>query len=253
MSKGRVLDFVKFDPALVPTSLASTNATGRYFPMKGWRRACFVCQFASCDTDGTVTLEVFQGKTHLGTSGALIASASAALVALTGARVVNITLATFLAGQTVTITPYINGVAQTALVYTAHATVTTVASREFKIDGDDTADAVALCVCLNDATYGVPGCYASNAAGVVTIKAIDDITTIKIASNPDDGTGVKTIVEGELIVEVDASKMTWASSFDHVAAKVTTANATVLCAVTLARHGRFNPVQQTAIAPVSVI
>jgi hypothetical protein len=252
MPKGRILDITKVDPALVPTSLASTNATGRYFPMRGWKHACFVCTFASMAAAGTVTLEVFQGKTHLGTSGALIAGATAVNALLTGARVVVITLATFLATGTITITRYINGVAQTALVFTAHATVTTVASRQFSISGSDTADAVELCTCLNDATYGVPGCYASSVAGAVTIKAIDDITTIKIASAPDDATSVKTMEESQLVVEVDAAAMTWASDFDHVAAKVTTAGATVLCAVTLLRTGRFNPVHQSVIAPVSV-
>jgi hypothetical protein len=251
-TKRRVIDEVKFDPALVPTSIASGNATGRYFPMKGWRKAAFICTFASCDTDGTVKLEVFQGKTKLGTGGVLIAGATATSVALTGTQVAVITLATFLATQTITITPYINGVAQTALVYTAHATVTTIASRQFKIDGDDTADAVALISCLNDPTYGVPGCWATSVAGAVTLTAIDDITTIKIASAPDDGTGVKSLEQGELIVEVDASAMTWASGFDHLAAKVTTSAATVICGVTMARFGRFNPVQQSAIAPVSV-
>jgi hypothetical protein len=252
MSQGRVIDFVKFDPALVPTSLASTNATGKYFPMKGWRKACFVCTFADMVAAGTVTLEVFQGKTRAGTSGALIAGATAVNALLTGAQVMSVALSTFLATQTITVTPYINGTAQTALVYTAHATVTTLASREFSISGNNTADGDELVKCLNDATYGVPGCFAVNAAGTVSLYAIDDRTTIKMASAPDDGTDVKAFVQGELIVEVDASKMTWASGFDHLAAKVTTAGATVLCAVTLARMGRFNPVQQSVIAPVYV-
>lgn len=58
-----------------------------------------------------------------------------------------IVLAGVTAGQTITI----NG-----LVFTAHATTTTVSLREFSIAGTNSADATALRTCIDDATYGVP-------------------------------------------------------------------------------------------------
>ena len=79
-----------------------------------------------------------------------------------------ITLASAQANDTV----IVNG-----LTYTAHASTTTVASRQFSIGGDDTADAAALVTCLNDATYGVPGVTATSALGVVTLTATTATTT----------------------------------------------------------------------------
>ena len=84
-----------------------------------------------------------------------------------------LTLASVLADDSVTI----NG-----LTFTAHATVTTVADREFSISGDDTADAQALKGLINDAVYGVPGVTATGAAAVLTLTADDlDNTTVTVA------------------------------------------------------------------------
>jgi len=55
------------------------------------------------------------------------------------------------------------------LTFTGHTDTTTVALRQFSIAGTDTADAVELAVCINDATYGVPGVTATSALGVVTL------------------------------------------------------------------------------------
>jgi hypothetical protein len=251
-TKRRVIDEVKFDVAVRPQSLASTNITGRYFPMDKTKKACFVCQFGQMVAAGTVLLEVFQAKTFLAGSAVLIASASAQGVALRGGQVMTVALATFLATGTITITPYVNNVAGTALVFTAHATVTTKSLRQFSIAGTDTQDGDELVACINDPTYGVPGVFAVNAAGTVSLYCFDEVTTFAVTSAPDDGTCTKATFQGELIVEVAASAISWASGFGWVAAKVTTAGATVICGVTLARFGRFNPVQQSAIAPASV-
>ena len=65
--------------------------------------------------------------------------------------------------------------AETALIYaltfTAHATTTTVANREFSISGNDIADAGTLTTCLNDATYGMVGATATdNGDATITIQ-----------------------------------------------------------------------------------
>ncbi len=95
----------------------------------------------------------------------------------------SITLATFLVGGTIVI----NG-----LTFTAHVDTTTVANREFDISGSDTADALELLTCINDATYGVPNVTATQVAGEVLLVADDSATTsITVTSNPDDGTCTK--------------------------------------------------------------
>jgi hypothetical protein len=81
------------------------------------------------------------------------------------------------AGATVTI----NGV-----VYTAHASTTTAANREFSIAGDDVADAAALNGLINNATYGVPAVKSASSGNTLTltIKA-GTITNITVtASDP---------------------------------------------------------------------
>ena len=254
-TKQRVIDEVKIDVGLVPQSLASTNATGLYFPMWRWNRACFACQYGPVATTGTVKLEVFQAKTIIGGSTALIATATVT----TGATEIThlsackqITLATFIAASTITVTPYYNGVAQTAVTFTAHATTTTIASRQFSISGTDTADAIEFCKCANDAQYGTPGIYWWPTAGAIIGQAIDDQTTFTITCSVDDGTDTRIEPQGQLIVEVDRSAITWASSFAYVAAKVTT-TATIVCGVTLIRKGRFSPaIQNTDLVPVAV-
>jgi len=94
-----------------------------------------------------------------------------------------ITLATFAAGSTVTV----NG-----LVFTGHASTTTVANREFTIAGDNTADAAALAVCINAATYGVPGVTATSALGVVTLECDSDAYVLNMETEASTATLAST-------------------------------------------------------------
>jgi hypothetical protein len=96
-------------------------------------------------------------------SGNQAAELASIVLALNHKR--NVTLASCAAGTTITITGQ-NGKKYT---YTAHATTTTAANREFSISGTNSQDGDELVTCLNDATYGVPGYTASNASGVVSI------------------------------------------------------------------------------------
>ena len=252
-TKQRVIDDVKIDNALAPISLASTNATGPYYKMDRSERACFVCTYAQLATTGTVKLEVFGASDIIGTGTTLITSATVINPATEITHIAaqkKITLATFVAAATITVTPYYNNVAQTAVTFTAHATTTTQSSRQFSIAGADTADAVEFCACANDATYGTPGIYWYNTAGAITGQAIDDYTTFTITVSVDDGTDTRVVPQGYLIVEIDKSNVLAAKPW--VAAKVTT-TATIVCGVTLLRHMRYSPnVQQSDVAPVSL-
>ncbi len=73
-----------------------------------------------------------------------------------------LTLASVTAGQTVTIA---------GLTFTADASTTTTAAREFSISGDDSADAVELAAVINDPTTGVPNALASTSGAVLTLTA----------------------------------------------------------------------------------
>jgi hypothetical protein len=62
----------------------------------------------------------------------------------------------------------------TSQTYTAHATTTTTANREFSISGSDAADAGELVTCINDATDGHPTISATDlGAGIVRLD-VDD-------------------------------------------------------------------------------
>tara|TARA_R110000803_G_scaffold4898_3_gene16265 strand:- start:3494 stop:5758 length:2265 start_codon:yes stop_codon:yes gene_type:complete len=75
--------------------------------------------------------------------------------------------ATVTAGQTIIIG---------GITYTAHATTTTVASREFSISGNDIVDAGELLTVINDATYGTAGVTATdNGAGLLTLHMDDPL------------------------------------------------------------------------------
>jgi hypothetical protein len=97
-------------------------------------------------------------------SGNQAAELASIVLALNHGR--NVTCASVAAADTVTVQT-----ATARLTFTAHATTTTVASRQFSISGTNSQDGDELVTCLNDATYGLgPGYTATNAAGVVTIR-----------------------------------------------------------------------------------
>lgn len=77
----------------------------------------------------------------------------------------NVTLASTAANATVTIQA---GASGNFYTYTAHASTTTEAARQFAISGDDTDDAVELCKCIN-ADTATHGYSATNTAGVVWV------------------------------------------------------------------------------------
>lgn len=244
--KERISEQVKIDIGLVAQALNNTNATGKYHKLQGFRKALAILSGGAMAATKTTKIELLQASDAAGTAAKAIPAAAQQAHALITANALvtelTVTLATFLATGTITI----NG-----LVFTAHATVTTVANREFKIDGTDTQDAVELCLCINDATYGVPGVTASNAAGVVTLIATDPgEVVITAASSPDDATVVKATLKAQAFVEIDTSHLDKKLGFDFVAVKVTTTANGVVAAVLLRGNARFTPAQKVGASAV---
>ena len=113
-----------------------------------------------------------------------------------------LTLATVLAGETLIIG---------GKTFTAHATTTTTANREFDISGTDSADGDELVTVLNDATDGIGGTHlASNASGVVTVVPLDKFDGTIAAP-----TG--TTISGATIVALEVDDLV-AARGDHSAA-----------------------------------
>lgn len=228
----------KKDVALVPQTINNTNVTGKYFDMSGHRKALFTALIGAIAATKTVKLEVLQATDAAGTGAKGIPSdagqtATATVTANTKVTEMTITLANVAAADIVKI----NG-----LTFTAHANTTTASSRQFKIDGDDTADAAALTGLINDATYGVPGVTATSALGVITLKSTMPGETV-ITVSDQAATITPATTQALAYVEVDVSSLDITNGYQYLAPKVTsTANGIV--GVELSRgDSRFEPVQ----------
>lgn len=229
----RLMERQKIDMGLVSQALNNTNATGQWHPMKDYRRAAVMLSGGAMAATKNTKVEFLQATDNAGTGSKAITNAEATITANTSVTELTITLATVLAGETITI----NG-----LTFTAHATTTTPANREFSISGNDTADAGELVTCINDGTYGVPGVTATNAAEVITLKA-DPRGEEKITASSADATFTIATTKAQAYVEIEQMDLDRDNGFDHIAVKVTTtANSNV--AAILLREPREFPAEQ---------
>jgi hypothetical protein len=259
--KQRIMDEIKFDVGLKPTSLASGAATGSYFNMANWRKALFHCKHAAMVAAGTLTLQAMQAKNQAAGSAKVVTNASAVNALLVGGQQMSIVAATLLTGTAITVSLYrvsqpTAGTAATmtlvlALTYTFAAGANVNATRTIGLGANDTAAMANLILLLNDPVVGIVDpltgklvVVATASTVTVTITSIDDNYVFGLASAPDDSTDVKAYVAGQLIVEIDKSALDFANGFTWVAARVTSASATVIADVTLARIGRFSAIPQ---------
>lgn len=241
----RLSEDVKFDPALTPQSL-NGNDTGEYYNMQNYRRGLFALNCGAIAKGETIKMEILQASDAAGTGSKALNDIDnvAVLTTITGpinAAEATLTLATVVNADAVTI----NG-----LTFTAHTDTTTLANREFAIDGiDDTADAAELIKCINDDTYGVPGVAATSALGVVTLKITDPGETL-ITITDDAATITPAITVAQSYIDIQTALLDTANDFSHVAAKVTTVSASVV-GVVLERYGaRYMPDQKAGASSI---
>lgn len=231
---------IKIDIALTSASLNGAG-TGAYYKMDKYGKALFVWEVGAMAAAVTSVGQVMQAKDAAGTDAKVITNNAATITANTGVAAATLTLATVLAGDTVTI----NG-----LTFTA-AAAADLPNRIFSQAGDDTADAASLAAAINHATAGVPGITAASNLGVVTLT-VDEPgeTTITITD------AAATITPATLraigYVECDASFLDDVNGFTHVALRVTNSAATQTGAILLRGQGRFSPVQKVAAAKTNV-
>ena len=235
----KLFEEIKIDIGLAPVSL-NGNATGVYYDLADYRKAIAVLQVGAMAATFTAKIEVFQGTNAAGGSGALLTGATGTVTANALVTSLKLTLATVLNTHTI----IING-----LTFTGHTDTTVAASRQFAIDGDDSADADELCICINDADYGVPGITASNNAGVVTLVSTVPGATVITAAQGVGATITVATLAAQAYVEIDA--LTLSDGFTHVACKVTTTSAQVVSAILL-RGGQRVGITQKVGASASV-
>lgn len=246
----------KVDIGLVGQTISNSNVTGPYYDMKGFRKACAVCIDGASVVNKTTKIEWLQATALAGTGAKVVKAANAtsgtessatsvaAATGFTGASECTLTLGTMLNGTTVTI----NG-----LVFTAHTNTTTANLRQFKIDGDDSADAAALAGLINHATYGVPGVTATAAEAVITLTATNPgETVITISTALAATTCIPAITKQILYSEIDIDDLDIAGGFQYVAPKVTKAGNGVVAVTVIREVGDYGPCAQKVAAGTKI-
>ena len=221
----------KLDIALVSQALNNTNITGKYHSLAEFRSALAILSGGAMAVTKTTKIELMEAKNADAGSAQALTGYEALITANTLVTELTVTLATVLNTETV----IING-----LTFTAHTDTTTVADREFSISGNDTADAVELCTCINDEIYGVPGITATSALGVVTLVSTDPGATLLTVTS---GDATFTIATTKAQAYVDLEAMALTALYTHIAVKVTTTANSNVAAVLLRYHQR-KPITQ---------
>lgn len=219
----RLYELLKVDSALVPQSLASTNATGKYFNMAGHREALFVLNSGNITAGGTSAIQVMEATTERAGSAQALTSFVATIAANVKVQALTITCSGGVAEDTLTIT-----VGGTAYTFTGKG-ATDTSAQEFKADGDDDSDAAAIVECVNVTLSGKV--FASAAAAVVTLTAEDGYYIEAIAETGSFTTFATTVAAAYVFLE----GLDLTATFTFIAAKVTTASNTGICGVTLYR------------------
>lgn len=219
----------KIDTGLKAQALNNTNATGRYFSMKGMKKALFVLQGGAMAASKTTKIEVYEAKDASGTSAAAISNMAATITANTKVNEVTLTLTSVIATDAVTI----NGVTLTAIADGSED----YDEQTFSIKTTDATCAADLVKCIN---ANVTGVTATSAEGVVTIKVTDPGEGY-ITASTEDATIVIATTQAVAYVEIDEEDLS--ALFTHVACKVTT-TANSVVSVSLLREPDYVPPTQ---------
>lgn len=233
---------LKVDTQLVSQSLNGAS-TAIYFNMKKYRKALFVWEIGAMAAAATSIGAAWEAQDDAGTLAQALAAITATITANTKVAEATLTLLAVAALDVVTI----NG-----LVFTAHATTTTVANREFDISGGtDTLDAVELAVCINDPVYGVPGVTATPAVAVITLDATE-LGEMDITVTLPSATITVATIRAIGYLEVDHTMMTKAAgavaAFTHIGFIVTNSGAMQTGGVVLRGNNRYTPTQYVGAA-----
>jgi hypothetical protein len=246
----RLSDDIKVNLAIMSTQISSSGSTSPYFSLKDYDRAMFVWEVTPLTAAGSISSSIgliYQATDgSAGTSAAAVTGSTATVTYYTKATEFMIVPATLSAANSIAITGYdINGEALTALTFTAEdggtSASTASTSRLFSINDTAAGTGIVstaitnLAALINDATFGLPGAYATAAATTITIRGIDNDAMYSITSNNTKAMGM---------AEINASSLTLTSNFTHVALNVINAVSAWTSAFIIRRGRRaYKPVQ----------
>ncbi|MBA7525117.1 hypothetical protein ES705_17266 [subsurface metagenome] len=219
----RLYEDIKVDCALEPQSLISTNATGKYFNMAGFREALFVLNVGNITAGGSSAIQVMEAKNERAGSAQNLASFVATIAANVRVQKLTITCVGGEAEDILVLT--VGGVAYT---FTGKA-AEDLNNQEWIAGGDDSADATSIVACIN---YTLAGkVFAENTAGVITLTAEDGYYLESISE-----TGAfTTFATLAAIAYVFLEGLDLSAGYTFISAKVTTASNTGICGATLYR------------------
>jgi len=224
---------VKVD-VLVCTTAVVTSVTSSYYSMRDYNKAMFVWTVCQVASDATSTGTVWQAKDgSAATSGTALASTTATLSVHTKCTRFTVTPSASAQTSAITITTYDkDGNAATALTFTGTPSLgtagNTTASRLVAVN--DSANGTAIistaitnfALLMNDATYGLlNGAYASAASTPLTVRSLDGGDTSFTFTSSNTTTFTVAVDEATGVIEIDASAMTLASDFTHLALNIT--------------------------------
>lgn len=249
MAIPKISEREKFLVGIKPQTLNNNTLTGAYFDLRPYRRALALAQVAAMADTKTAKIEFFQATDLAGAGGKVVKQSNASAGTESSATATAPLLATkatiLLASAIATNKVTING-----LVFEGKAGAADLPTRKFSIDTSDTAAALSLVACVNDATYGVPGVTASASTGTVTLTANDPAkTTISItAATPT--TVTPAVLECQLYSELDIGDLDIAGGFYFVAPKLTVTSNSTVAVVVLLGGSAYVPAQKVGASTV---
>ena len=233
-------DVLKVDVGLQAVSLATANQTGPYYRMDLYRKALFVFNAATMAAAATVIAQIYQATNAAAGSAKVVTKGVATITANIKAKRVLLTTRSCVATDSI----IING-----LTFTA-STSQVLATRTWKADGNDAADATSLVACINDATYGVPGVLATLSTDVVYLTATEPGDAYITIGTIVGGTIVPSTIYADGFVEINAADLDDANGFDHIAVNLATVGTIVTGAMLIRGDARDSPKQYVAASAV---
>ena len=247
----------KLDSGIVPASVDGAT-TGPYYPMSLHRKALFFATFGAMAAGVTAVIQVVQALDSAGTDSKVVTGAVATVTANADVAIAKLAIVTasggvHVAGQTVTVTVDINGVAEDFVFTAAAADVPT--TREYAVGSSGADSAAALLAKINsaDENIGIP-----NILGVASVESSDSVITltgdepgtVAITAVASAATTVVSTIEAISYVEIDSSALDVNNDFSHVAITVTNSAATLTNVSLLRGQSRYTPVQHVADSAV---
>ena len=230
----RLAEFSRGHIGLVPQTITNTNVTGPYYHAGLGRRVRLWLLGGAMAATKTTKVELLQASDAAGTGAKAITDAEATVTANTLVTVATVALAAVGLADTVTV----NGV-----VFT-QAAATDVTAREF-------LNAAGLVACVNDATYGVEGVFASASGTDVTLIALPTGDAVLTVVGADvGGTVVVATTQYQAYVDVDLALLDHADDFDYVAVKVTTTATSIIGVLLDFYDQRYSPVQKVGASSI---